>query len=128
MYVDVDVLYAYIKPKDWLKSHVSNIIGKYKLITSVISILELELASKRDFDSEFSLQIFDLLAGIKDLHIVPLTKEIAALAAQLRKTNRLNTFDAIHGATALYYKKRIISSDLLFDTIADLKRRDPREF
>ena len=126
MYVDADVLYAYLKPSDWLKSFAEKIIKK-EMITSSITVVELEIVAKRDFSEDFANQILDELKKLPNIKIVELNKKILEKSVELRKNHGLNIFDAVHAATALIYKKSIISSDLMFERIKELNRIDPRE-
>ena len=127
MYVDADVLYAYLKPTDWLKEFTGKIL-KEKVITSSVTIMELEIVSKKDFDETFSNQVLERLKKIKNLEIANLDQKVLEKAVQLRKKHGLGIFDSIHVATALIRKRDIISSDLMFERVKELKRIDPREF
>ena len=127
MYVDADVLYAHLKPSDWLKKHAQHIIGK-GLSTSAITITELEIVSKRDFGDEFSQSVAGNVLTIKNLEVISLNRQLLRKSAELRKKYKLSIFDAIHAATAIQDGGVIVSSDQMFDTVRELVRKDPREF
>jgi predicted nucleic acid-binding protein len=129
MYLEADILYAYLKPTDWLKTYAEKILSKKeKFITSVATVIEIEIVSLRDFGSEFSLSVLPRLKSIKNLEILPLTVEIQEKAAEVRKTYGLSIFDSIHAAICLLKKVKLISSDVIFDKIKGLERIDPRNF
>lgn len=126
MYVEADVLYSYLKPSDWLKQHAKIILNEHKLITSVITITEIELVAKRDFNNDFANRVLEELEKIKNLKFIPLGIEIAKKAIEYRKKFNLNIFDALHAATAYQHDKKIISTDKMYNLIDELKRIDPR--
>ena len=128
MYLDADVLYAYLKPTDWLKNYALKVIKHPNLITSSITILELEIISKRDFDLEFSTNVLSKVKLLSNLKIVEFNEQIQEKAVELRKKHQINIFDSIHAATTILKNEIIISSDLAFDSIKELKRKDPRTF
>lgn len=127
MYVDADVLYAYLKPTDWLKSFSQRILAK-KVITSSATIMELEFVARRDFGEEFADQILERVKEIKNITLVDLNPEILEMSVKIRKEYKLNIFDAVHVATAIVHKEDIVSSDLMFERVKEVKRIDPREF
>lgn len=129
MYLDADVIYAYIKPSDWLKKSSEKILTLENLKTSIITITELEIVAKRDFQDDFYNKILEKVKKIKDLKIINLNIKILEKAVELREKYNFNIFDSIHVATAILSKeKTIISSDSAFDKIAEIKRNDPRIF
>jgi len=128
MYLDADVLYAYLKETDWLKKYSKIILKSKNLITSTITITELELISKRDFNNNFSNNVIQEILKLKNLKLIDLTQEVLLKATELRVEYKLNIFDAIHAATTIINKDTIISTDHAFDIITELKRKDPRTF
>ncbi len=129
MYIDADVIYAHIKPTDWLKLYADKIISLKNLQTSIISITELEIAAKRDFQDDFYNRVLDKVKEIKNLKIINLDIKILKKAIELRKQYSLGIFDSIHIATAIIFKENvIISSDSAFDNIVEIKRKDPRAY
>ena len=70
MYLDADVLYAYLKETDWLKKYSKIILKSKNLITSTITITELELISKRDFNDNFSNNVIQEILKLKNLKLV----------------------------------------------------------
>ncbi len=129
MYLDADVIYAYIKPTDWLKKHAEKILQLKNLQTSIITITELEIVAKRDFQDDFYNKILDKITEIKNLKIINLNIEILKKAAELRKKYNFNIFDSIHAATAIISEEEIIiSSDSAFGDLTEIKKEDPRKF
>ena len=126
MYVEADLLYAYLKPKDWLKEYSIKILNRFNVATSVITVTEIELVSKRDFGNEFSNLALEKLGEINNLKFVDLNIEIIKKSVEFRKEYNINIFDALHAATAFKLKKRMISTDRIFDIIKEVKRIDPR--
>lgn len=121
------MLYSYLKPTDWLKKYAEKILKKFKLITSIITITEIEIVAKREFGDEFANSVLKNLEKLKNLEIVPLDIEISKKAVEFRAKFGLNIFDALHAATAFKLKKDIVSTDRKYDLIDELKRIDPRE-
>ena len=128
MYVEADMLYSYLKPSDWLKEYAMKVIDKYKLSTSVITIVEIELVSKRDFGDDFANSIAENLEKLKNLEFIPLKVNVVKKAIEYRKKFGLNIFDSLHAASAFVLKKDILSTDRAYDLIDEIKRVDPREF
>tara|TARA_Y100000310_G_C20604432_1_gene774775 strand:- start:473 stop:841 length:369 start_codon:yes stop_codon:yes gene_type:complete len=122
------MFYANLKPSDWLKKHAEKILKEKDLVTSSVTILELELIAKRDFDEDFSNEVLMRLQGLKNLRILNLSEKVLVKAVELRKEYKLNIFDSVHMATAIVTKEDIISSDNMFDLVDGVKRKDPREF
>ncbi|MEM3087137.1 MAG: type II toxin-antitoxin system VapC family toxin [Halobacteria archaeon] len=129
--LDIDVLYAHLKPSDWLKSAAGGVVsrvenGEMAAYTSAISVVELELVSRRDFDRRFSQQVLGRLRAIRGLELRDLTEAVLETAASVRSRADLGIFDAIHAATALKGDRAIVSTDAAFDRVVGLKRVDPR--
>ena len=132
MYVEADLIYSLIKPEDWLKPVSEKLfkkLSKEKLFTSVITVTEIEIVSRREIGIEFSDKVLELIESrIKNIEFIPLTKEILKRAVEVRKKHGLNIFDSLHSATCLVHKEEILSTDKVFDFVKDLKRIDPRDF
>jgi|SRR3989344_6974444 len=127
MYIESDLLYAYLKQEDWLKKYSLLVLKKFKVVTSVITITELEIVSKRDFGNNFANSVLENLQKIKNLNFIDLDVKILEKSVDLRKRFELNIFDALHAASAIISKKDIISTDKIFDKVENLKRIDPRK-
>ena len=127
MYVEADVLYAYLKPTDWLKKESTNVLEGFKVTTSVITVSEIEFVAKRDFDEQFANDVLENLEKLKNLRFIPLKIDILRKAVDFRKRFGLNIFDAIHAATAFIIKKDLVSTDRVYDIVDGIKRVDPRE-
>jgi predicted nucleic acid-binding protein len=129
VYLDADVLYSYLKPEDWLKPFAENILDKKdKFITSIVTVIEIEIVSLRELGSTFSLSVLSRLKTLKNLEILPLSIDVLEKSVELRKLYGLSIFDSIHAATCLLNNVEIISSDSIFDKVKGLERIDPRNF
>lgn len=127
MYLEADVLYSYLKPDDWLKADAERILNKKtKFTTSVVTAIEIEIVSQRDFDPEFSLSVLSRLKHLKNLEIIPLESAILEKSIQIRRKHNLTIFDSIHAANCLAKNLEMISTDPIFDKVLGLKRIDPR--
>lgn len=122
MYLDVDILLALIKEKDFHKSHAEEICSlEEEKYTSVISLLELEIVIKREISNEMSLQVSDLVSkAVPNIKIKECNKHIFEASINLRKTLGLGIFDSIHAATALEFDKRMASTDNVYKRIKNL--------
>jgi len=127
MYLEADVLYAHLKPEDWLKVDAERVLAKRKrFVTSAGTVIEIEIVSLRDFGSNFSLSALGRLRRIRNLEILPLTTDILEKAVELRKAFTLGIFDSIHAAVCLSKRKKLVSTDPIFDRVKGLVRIDPR--
>jgi len=126
MYVEADVLYSILKESDWLKEDARRVM-KNNVKTSVITIVEIEIVSKRDFGDEFSNSVFDKLSKMKNLKIVDLNEKIIEKGVEYRKKFGLNIFDSLHAATSFVLKEGIVSTDKVYDIVEGLERIDPRD-
>lgn len=108
----IDVLYAHLKPTDWLKEPSNAIISKIESgvldgYTSIIAVTELKIVSKRDFDVSFSNSIYANIKEIKNIELKVLTEDVVSKAVDIREKYDLNIFDSIHAATALLNDKSL---------------------
>lgn len=123
MYLDVDVLLALIKERDFHKEYALKVCSlleeKY---TSVISLVELEIVIKREMSDLMSMEISKIIEKIlPDLKLVACDKKIFEKSLELRKKFGLGIFDSLHAATALQGDKRIASTDRVYKRINELK-------
>ncbi|RLE59425.1 MAG: VapC toxin family PIN domain ribonuclease [Thermoprotei archaeon] len=136
MMIETDILYAYVKTKDWLKPVATRIIvaieaGKLGKIYASREVLhELYYVSMQEGVS-LDDYIFRVAAitNIENLEFLETTTEIDLLALTLmRQYNISSIFDAYYAATALAQVEdhTIISTDSVFDKIPGIKRIDPR--
>lgn len=136
MMIETDILYAYVKPKDWLKPVAIKLIQKIEtgsLGTVYVSrevLHELYYVSMEEGISidEFITRIASITA-IKNLIFVETDHTVDLLAFTLiRQYNLTSIFDAYYAATALSKvpDRAIISTDDIFDKIPGIKRIDPR--
>ena len=126
MYLDTDIILAFIKPKDWLKPYV-----KIKEIenprTSTFSVIEAEIILSREYDRKDIFAILDKLKK-SGIEILSFDEKILEKSIELmEKYPRLHVFDSVHAAFSANRKEKILSTDLLFDTIEGVERIDPRE-
>jgi predicted nucleic acid-binding protein len=135
--IETDILYAYIKKKDWLKTTASAVIsriinGEFGIVyASREALHEIYYVSKEE-----GISIDELIArgaaltAIENLTFLETTPEIDLLALTLiRQYGFTSIFDAYYAATALNQIEdhTIISTDTVFDCVPGIKRIDPRE-
>ena len=75
--------------------------GKFHVVTSVITLLEVLVHPFRRNDAELAQQYRDILLNAEGLTTVLLSQEIAEKAARLRAQHSIRTPDAIQMATAM---------------------------
>ncbi|MBE0511896.1 PIN domain-containing protein [Candidatus Bathyarchaeota archaeon] len=137
MMIETDMLYAYVKKEDWLKTTAYNVVSRIMkgelgtVYASRESIHELYYVSKEEGVSidEYISRVAALTA-IKNLTFTETTYEIDLLALTLMKQYKIESiFDAYYAATALNQvpDHSIISTDAVFDAIPGITRIDPRE-
>jgi predicted nucleic acid-binding protein len=135
--IETDMLYAYVKKEDWLKTTAYNVVSRIMkgelgtVYASRESIHELYYVSKEEGVSidEYISRVAALTA-IKNLTFTETTYEIDLLALTLMKQYKIESiFDAYYAATALNQvpDHSIISTDAVFDAIPGITRIDPRE-
>jgi len=135
--IETDMLYAYVKKEDWLKTTAYNVIsriikGEFDIVyASRESLHEMYYVSKEEGVSidEYISRVAALTA-IKNLTFLETTYKIDLLALTLMKQYKMKSiFDAYYAATALNQvpDHSIISTDAVFDTIPGIKKIDPRE-
>ncbi len=126
IYAESDLLYSYLKPSDWLKKEAEEIVNNYKIFTSVITVTEIEIVSKRDFGDDFADSVLEKLEKIKNIQFVSLDVDILKKAISYRKEFGLNIFDALHAASAFFIKKKLVSTDRVYELIDEIEKEDPR--
>jgi len=135
--IETDVLYAYVKERDWLKpvaEKLINLIEKGvfgKVYASREVLHELYYVSMEEGVplDEFIARAA-AITGIENLVFLDTSYVVDLLAFTLmRQYNLSSIFDAYHAATALNMTEDhiIISTDDAYDRIPGLKRLDPRE-
>lgn len=137
MMIETDMLYAYVKKEDWLKTTAYNVISRIMkgefgtVYTSRESLHEMYYVSKEEGVSiDEYISRAAAITAIKNLTFLETTYEIDLLALTLMKQYKMESiFDAYYAATALNQvpDHSIISTDAVFDTIPGIKRIDPRE-
>ena len=128
MYLDTDCILALIKDSDWLKASVQKRLKhEKKLFTSVLSVVECRLVLLRESTPK---EVFSIEEAIKKwkIKLIPLDKKTLEKSKKLmQEFDFLGTFDAIHIATAILHKEKILSTDHIFSLIPKLKVEDPRD-
>jgi predicted nucleic acid-binding protein len=76
--------------------------GEFRVVTSVITLLEVLIHPFRQGNAELAQQYRDILFNAEGLTTVTLSEQIAEQAAQLRAQHNLRTPDAIEIATATH--------------------------
>jgi len=135
--IETDMLYAYVKKRDWLKETASKVItriikGEFgQVYASRESLHELYYVSKEEGVSTDELITRSAaVTGIPNLAFLETTYEIDLLALVLmRQYGFKSIFDAYYAATALNQVEdhTIISTDKIFDCIPGLIRIDPQK-
>lgn len=125
MYLDTDVILAFVKEEDWLKKHISlNNISNPK--TSTFTIIEAEIVLDREYERGVALQILPKIQN-RDIHLLPLTEKIVSTGRDmLAKYAKLNVFDAIHVAFSFSFEEILISTDTIFNRVKEVQNKDPR--
>lgn len=122
MYLDVDILMALIKERDFHKGYAEYVCSlpgeKY---TSAISLVELEIVIKREINNEMSMNVLEILLRVlPKLRIIPCDKNIFQKSLVLRREYGLGIFDSLHAATALQNDKKIASTDHMYKKVKEL--------
>ncbi len=135
--IETDVLYAYVKKKDWLKPTAVKLIrgtanGEYgEVLASRECLHELYYVSMEEgVDLDEVISRFGALTAIDNLSFPETTPELDLVALTLMKQyNFSSIFDAHHAAAALEQdeERTIISTDDVYDRVPGLKRKDPRD-
>jgi len=134
--VETDVLYAFVKKSDWLKSTADELMWMVKekefgtVYASREALHELYYVSMEEGVTldEFIARVA-ALTSIDNLTFLETTTEIDLLALAIMGQYRLTSiFDAYYAATALNQvpDHTLVSTDDIFDRLPGLKRVDPR--
>lgn len=75
--------------------------GKFQVITSTLTLTKVLVHPLRTANSELAEQYCDIVLAQENLTTLPVSVEIAKVAAQLRAVQHLRTPDAIQIATAM---------------------------
>jgi predicted nucleic acid-binding protein len=75
--------------------------GRCRLVTSVLSLLEVLVIPKRRGMEELCQRYRELFGSFPNLEVRPVDAQIAEIAADLRAAHAIRTPDALHLATAL---------------------------
>ncbi len=134
--LETDVLYAYVKKSDWLKSVATRLIadienGKFGVVCASREVLhELYYVSiEEGLTLDGLISRLAALTAIENLEYLDTTYETDILALTLMKQYRLKSvFDGYYAATAasIVEDRTIISTDEVFDRIPAITRVDPR--
>jgi predicted nucleic acid-binding protein len=134
--LESDILYAYVKHDDWLKSVAVRLVSRIEkgdfgtVYTSREVLHELYYVSMEEGVAvEEFLSRAAALTAIKNLRFLDTTYEIDLLALALMKQYGLTSiFDAYYAATAANQvdDHTIISTDSVYDRIPAISRRHPK--
>lgn len=126
MYLDTDIVLALVKEKDWLKEFVD--ASKIKdPKTSTFTIIEAEIILAREYERKDIFSMSEKLKKLK-IKILSFDEKILTKSIDLLKEHpKLNIFDSVHAAFACVLKEKLMSTDLIFDTIDGIEKVDPRE-
>jgi predicted nucleic acid-binding protein len=135
--IETDMLYAYVKKEDWLKTAADKLLSRIikgefgTVYASRETLHEIYYVSKAEGVSTDELIARGAaLTAIDNLTFLDTTYEIDLLSLVLiRQYGFTSIFDAYYAATALNQVEDhiIISTDTVFDVIPGIKRMDPRE-
>lgn len=135
--IETDMLYAYVKKEDWLKTAANKLFSRIisgefgTVYASRETLHEIYYVSKAEGVSTDELIAREAaLTAIDNLKFLDTTYEIDLLAmALIRQYGFTSIFDAYYASTALNQIEdhTIISTDAVFDCIPGMKRIDPRE-
>lgn len=134
--IETDVLYAYVKASDWLKSVAEGVIkkigeGVFGLVyVSREALHEIYYVSKEEgVGMDELIRRVAVVTAIDNLVFLDTTYEIDLLTLTLVKQYGLpSIFDAYYAATALNQvpDHTIVSTDGVFDQVPGIRRVDPR--
>ena len=137
MMIETDMLYAFVKKEDWLRSTACSIIlritkGEFGTVCASREALhEIYYVSKEEGVSiDEYISRAAALTAIENLTFLETTYEIDLLALTLIKQYKVESiFDAYYAATALNQvpDHAIISTDAVFSDVPGIKRTDPRK-
>lgn len=137
MIIETDMLYAYVKKKDWLKPVAEKIFsdissGKYGVVhASREALHELYYLSMNEgVTLDEYITRAAAITAIDNLEFHPTTHETDLLAfVMMKQYGTSSLFDAYHAATTLSVEDdhTIVSTDTVYDKIPGIKRVDPRD-
>lgn len=98
--------------------------GKERAITSALTFDELVWVVKKHRNVEDAVSAGEAFLNFPNLRLVLVNGELLVLALSLIKNYNLDPRDAIHAATAIMEKTKIVvSTDAHFDKIKELRRK-----
>jgi predicted nucleic acid-binding protein len=96
--------------------------GEFQVVTSTLTLTEVLVHPLRSGNVELADQYRDILLDQENLITVPVSIEIAEVAAQLRATQNLRTPDAIQIATAMQEGAMFfLTNDARLAAVSDLE-------
>lgn len=96
--------------------------GEFQVVTSTLTLTEVLVHPLRSGNVELVEQYRDIILDLENLTTVPVSVEIAEVAARLRATEGLRTPDAIQIATAIQAGARFFfTNDRRLTPIPDLE-------
>jgi len=85
--------------------------GRCRLVTSVLTRLEVLVVPKRQGRSDLCRRYRDLFESFPNLSVLAIGPEVAEIAADLRAAHNVRTPDALHLATAIQAGARAFVSE-----------------
>jgi predicted nucleic acid-binding protein len=96
--------------------------GEFQAVTSTLTLTEVLVHPLRSGNVELAKQYRDIILDQENLMTLPVSVEIAEVAAQLRATQNLRTPDAIQIATAMRGGARFfLTNDARLAAVPDLE-------
>lgn len=96
--------------------------GEFQVVTSTLTLTEVLVHPLRAGNLELAAQYRDIVLDQENLTTLPVSAEIAELAAQLRAMQNLRTPDAIQVATAIQAGATFfLTNDARLATVPDLE-------
>jgi predicted nucleic acid-binding protein len=96
--------------------------GQFKVVTSTLTLTEVLVYPLRLGNKKLAKQYYDILTNQENLIILPVSVEIAEIAAQLRAVNNLRTPDAIQVATAIQQGARFfLTNDVRLASLSEIE-------
>jgi len=134
--VESDILYAVVKPSDWLKKPAAAFLKRVtsgelgRVYASRESLHELYYTSREEGVSmdDYIARVASL-TSIPNLEFLETNQDTDILALTLMKQFGLGSiFDAYYAATCLSMveDRTMVSTDEVYDRVSGLKRLDPR--
>lgn len=127
--LDTPVWIAFIEQKSAFLADVNPFFeslksGRVRVVTSAVGLIEILTGALLRGDELLTRRAEEVLTGLEGSTVVPVTLEIARLAARLRAGYGLRTPDAIHLATAVATEAaEFVTTDRLLARVKEIEVR-----